>query len=74
MGQEGERRSPCVCSTLRMVSHSCKIARLEGLGARLLEGPIQVPTVPASPSWGPDDIRVEPIEPRKSVSGGSANC
>ncbi len=23
---------------------------------------------------GPDDVRVEPIEPRKSVSGDSANC
>ena len=48
------------------------IARLEGLGARLLKGPIQVPDGPRIAFlWAPDDVRVELIEPRKSgVSGG----
>ena len=48
------------------------IARLEGLGARLLEGPIQVPNGPRIAFlWAPDDVRVELIERRKSgVAGG----
>jgi lactoylglutathione lyase len=52
------------------------IARLEGLGARLLEGPIQIPNGPRIAFLrAPDDVRVELIEPRKSpVSGGSNNC
>ncbi|PWU18070.1 MAG: hypothetical protein C5B48_15235 [Candidatus Rokuibacteriota bacterium] len=51
------------------------ITRLEGLGARLLEGPIQIPNGPRIAFlWAPDDVRVELIEARKSVSGGSHNC
>jgi hypothetical protein len=49
------------------------IARLEGLGARLLEGPIQVPNGPRIAFlWAPDDVRVELIEARKS--GASGGC
>ena len=47
------------------------ITRLEGLGARLLEGPIQVPNGPRICFMrGPDDTRIELIEPR----GKAANC
>jgi catechol 2,3-dioxygenase-like lactoylglutathione lyase family enzyme len=48
------------------------IARLEGLGARLLEGPIQVPNGPRIAFLrAPDDVRVELIEPRRAgVAGG----
>src|SRR5437667_43624 len=49
------------------------IKRLEGLGARLLEGPIQIPNGPRIAfMWAPDDVRVELIEPRKS--GASGGC
>jgi hypothetical protein len=49
------------------------IARLEGLGARLLEGPIQVPDGPRIAfMWAPDDVRVELIERPKK--GGADNC
>jgi lactoylglutathione lyase len=47
------------------------IARLEKLGARLLEGPIQIPNGPRIAFlWAPDDVRVELIE-RRHVAGGS---
>src|SRR5262245_328311 len=48
------------------------IARLERLGARLLEGPIQVPNGPRIAFLrAPDDVRVELIEPRPAgISGG----
>jgi catechol 2,3-dioxygenase-like lactoylglutathione lyase family enzyme len=47
------------------------IARLEGLGARLLEGPIQIPNGPRIAFLrAPDDVRVELIEPRRSGGGG----
>jgi len=48
------------------------IARLEGLGARLLEGPIQVPNGPRIAFLrAPDDCRVELIEPRRAgIAGG----
>ncbi|HYB42683.1 MAG TPA: VOC family protein [Candidatus Methylomirabilis sp.] len=47
------------------------IARLEGLGARLLEGPIQIPNGPRIAFlWAPDDVRVELIERRKSGAAG----
>ena len=47
------------------------IARLEGLGARLLEGPIQIPNGPRIAFLrAPDDVRVELIE-RRRVAGGS---
>ena len=47
------------------------IARLEGLGARLLEGPIQIPNGPRIAFLqAPDDVRVELIEPPKKGGGG----
>jgi catechol 2,3-dioxygenase-like lactoylglutathione lyase family enzyme len=48
------------------------IARLEGLGARLLEGPIQNPNgARIAFMRAPDDVRVELVEPRKTaVAGG----
>ncbi|OLC13167.1 MAG: hypothetical protein AUH29_13765 [Candidatus Rokubacteria bacterium 13_1_40CM_69_27] len=48
------------------------IARLEALGARLLEGPIQVPNGPRIAFLrAPDDVRVELVEPRRAgISGG----
>jgi catechol 2,3-dioxygenase-like lactoylglutathione lyase family enzyme len=49
------------------------ITRLEGLGARLLEGPIQIPNGPRIAFlWAPDDVRVELIERPKK--GGADNC
>jgi hypothetical protein len=49
------------------------IARLEKLGARLLEGPIQNPNGPRIAFlWAPDDVRVELVEPPKK--GGVDNC
>jgi catechol 2,3-dioxygenase-like lactoylglutathione lyase family enzyme len=43
------------------------IARLEGLGARLLEGPIQIPNGPRIAFLrAPDEVRVELIERRKA--------
>ena len=47
------------------------IARLKGLGATLLEGPIQNPNGPRICFMqGPDDTRLELIEARK-IAGGS---
>jgi predicted enzyme related to lactoylglutathione lyase len=48
------------------------IRRLEGLGAALLEGPIQVPNGPRIAFLrAPDDTRIELIEPpRRGPSGG----
>ena len=49
------------------------ITRLEGLGARLLEGPIQIPNGPRICfMWAPDDVRVELIERPKK--GGADHC
>jgi lactoylglutathione lyase len=49
------------------------ITRLERLGARLLEGPIQIPNGPRICfMWAPDDVRVELIERPKK--GGADNC
>ncbi|MGH7320229.1 MAG: VOC family protein [Candidatus Rokuibacteriota bacterium] len=46
------------------------IRRLEGLGARLLEGPIQVPNGPLIAFLkGPDDTRLELIQPARSPGG-----
>ena len=48
------------------------IRRLEGLGARLLEGPIQNPNGPRIAFLrAPDDVRVELVERRKPIAGGS---
>jgi len=47
------------------------VSRLEGLGARLLEGPIQIPNGPRICFMrAPDDTRVELIERRKSGPAG----
>jgi catechol 2,3-dioxygenase-like lactoylglutathione lyase family enzyme len=47
------------------------IARLQSLGARLLEGPTQVPNGPRIAFLrAPDDVRVELVERRTSPSGG----
>jgi catechol 2,3-dioxygenase-like lactoylglutathione lyase family enzyme len=47
------------------------IARLQGLGARLLEGPTQVPNGPRIAFLrAPDDVRVELVERKKSPAGG----
>jgi lactoylglutathione lyase len=47
------------------------IRRLEGLGARLLEGPIEVPNGPRIAFVkAPDDTRVELIQ-RRAIAGGS---
>jgi catechol 2,3-dioxygenase-like lactoylglutathione lyase family enzyme len=49
------------------------IRRLEGLGARLLEGPIQVPNGPRIAFLrAPDDTRVELVEPKRTP--GAAAC
>jgi catechol 2,3-dioxygenase-like lactoylglutathione lyase family enzyme len=50
------------------------IARLQGLGAVLLEGPTQVPNGPRIAFLrGPDDTRLELVERRK-IAGGSSCC
>jgi catechol 2,3-dioxygenase-like lactoylglutathione lyase family enzyme len=47
------------------------ITRLESLGARLLEGPIQVPNGPRICFMqAPDDTRIELIEPPRKPGGG----
>ena len=47
------------------------IRRLEGLGARLLEGPTQVPNGPRIAFLqGPDDTRLELVQPVKKLAGG----
>ena len=51
------------------------IARLEGLGARLLEGPIQNPNGPRIAFLrAPDDVRVELVERRKIAGGSGCGC
>ena len=75
----GERLGPGDASAHHGLEHfgldsahlDTDIKRLEGLGARLLEGPIQVPNGPRIALMRPpDDVRVEPIEARK-IAGGS---
>ncbi len=47
------------------------IRRLEGLGARLLEGPTQIPKGPRIAFMrAPDDTRVELIEQKRGIAGG----
>ena len=47
------------------------IRRLEGFGARLLEGPIDVPDGPLIAFLqAPDDVRIELVQPRKVMKGG----
>jgi len=51
------------------------IRRLEGLGARLLEGPIQNPNGPRIAFLrAPDDVRVELVERRKIAGGSGCGC
>jgi len=51
------------------------IRRLEGLGARLLEGPIQNPNGPRIAFLKvPDDVRVELVERRKIAGGSGCGC
>jgi catechol 2,3-dioxygenase-like lactoylglutathione lyase family enzyme len=51
------------------------IARLEGLGAKLLEGPIQNPNGPRIAFLrAPDDVRVELVERRKIAGGSGCGC
>jgi catechol 2,3-dioxygenase-like lactoylglutathione lyase family enzyme len=46
------------------------IERLERLGARLLEGPIDVPQGPRIAFLrAPDDVRIELVQPRRAASG-----
>ncbi len=77
----GERLGPGDASAHHGLEHfgfdsedlEADIRRLEGLGAALLEGPIQVPNGPRIAFLrAPDDVRVELIEPRRS--GPSAAC
>ena len=51
------------------------IARLESLGARLLEGPIQNPNGPRIAFLrAPDDVRVELVERRQIAGGSGCGC
>ncbi len=77
----GERLGPGDASAHHGLEHfgfdsedlEADIRRLEGLGAALLEGPIQVPNGPRIAFLrAPDDVRVELIEARRS--GPSAAC
>ena len=75
----GERLGPGDASAHHGLEHfgfdsehlETDIARLEGLGARLLEGPIQIPNGPRIAFLqAPDDVRVELIERPKTGGGG----
>jgi lactoylglutathione lyase len=79
----GERLGPGDASAHHGLEHfgfdsthlETDIKRLEGLGARLLEGPIQVPNGPRIAfMWAPDDVRVELIEARKIAGGSGLSC
>jgi len=53
------------------VDIAADIRRLEGHGARLLEGPIDVPSGPLIAFMqAPDDVRIELVQPRKAMKGG----
>jgi lactoylglutathione lyase len=74
----GERLGPGDASAHHGLEHfgfdsadlEADIARLERLGARRLEGPIQVPNGPRICFLqGPDDTRLELIEPRPQAGG-----
>jgi catechol 2,3-dioxygenase-like lactoylglutathione lyase family enzyme len=76
----GERLGPGDASAHHGLEHfgfdsqdiDADIARLETLGARLLEGPIQVPNGPRIAFLrAPDDVRVELVERRRAgLAGG----
>ena len=74
----GERLGPGDASAHHGLEHfgfdsqdiEADIRRLEGLGARLLEGPTQVPNGPRIAFLqGPDDTRVELVQ-RSTIAGG----
>ena len=51
------------------------ITRLQGLGAVLLEGPTQIPNgARIAFLRGPDDTRLELVEPRKIAGGADRDC
>jgi catechol 2,3-dioxygenase-like lactoylglutathione lyase family enzyme len=51
------------------------ITRLKGLGAELLEGPIQIPNgARIAFMRGPDDTRLELVQPRKIAGGADGDC
>ncbi|MBI3634915.1 MAG: VOC family protein [Candidatus Rokubacteria bacterium] len=51
------------------------IAKLRGLGAELLEGPIEVPKGPRIAFMrAPDDTRIELIQPRAVAGGSEGSC
>jgi lactoylglutathione lyase len=75
----GERLGPGDASPHHGLEHfgfdsadlEADIRRLEGLGAVLLEGPIQVPGGPRIAFLrGPDDTRLELIQPARAAGGG----
>lgn len=75
----GERLGPGDASAHHGLEHfgfdsqdiEADIRRLEGLGARLLEGPTQVPNGPRIAFLqGPDDTRLELVQPVKKLAGG----
>jgi lactoylglutathione lyase len=75
----GERLGPGDASPHHGLEHfgfdsadiEADIRRLEGLGAQLLEGPIQVPNGPRIAFLrGPDDTRLELIQPTRLAGGG----
>ena len=78
----GERLGPGDASAHHGLEHfgfdsdnlEADIKRLEGLGARLLEGPIEIPGGPRICFiQAPDDVRVELIQ-RRAIAGGSGAC
>jgi lactoylglutathione lyase len=74
----GERLGPGDASAHHGLEHfgfdsldiAADIRRLEGHGARLLEGPIDVPNGPLIAFLqAPDDVRIELVQPRKAMTG-----
>ena len=79
----GERLGPGDASAHHGLEHfgfdsgdlEADIRRLEGLGAALLEGPIQVPSGPRIAFLqAPDDTRIELIETVRRSGGGAGAC
>jgi lactoylglutathione lyase len=74
----GERLGPGDASAHHGLEHfgfdsldiAADIRHLEGHGARLLEGPIDVPNGPLIAFLqAPDDVRIELVQPRKAMTG-----
>jgi lactoylglutathione lyase len=75
----GERLGPGDASAHHGLEHfgldsadiEADIRRLQGHGARLLEGPIDVPNGPLIAFLqAPDDVRIELVQPRPAMKGG----